>query len=93
MSVTLPEGWRTYRIAGRWKWQDATFALGEIVFMISLLPSVLENTPPSPWTSFPTSFMLCCFLAVHVSFRLWVTACLTLVTIGLWVALGVEGLS
>lgn len=66
------------------KWQDAVFAVGEIVFMVSLLPSVINHNTPAASTSLATSFMLCCFLTVHYSYKLWFTMALTLVTIGLW---------
>lgn len=77
----------------RWlpqKWQDLVFFIGEIVFLVGLLPSVIADNPPSPWTSFPTAFMLFCFMVVHASFKLWFTFSLTWITAALWVILGIQ---
>lgn len=68
-------------------WQDLIFGLGQLVFMAGLLPSVLGHQKPDPITSLLTAVMLCLFLMVYVSYRLWIAFSLTTMTIGLWVVL------
>lgn len=75
------------------KWQDAVFAMGEIVFMVSLIPSVLAHRAPAPVTCGATAAFLMTFLAVHISYRLWFTFCLTCVTITLWWILFLQSIS
>ena len=71
----------------RMKWQDAVFALGEIVFMIGLIPSLISEDKPSAITSVMTGVMLCGFLTVHASYKLWIAFTLCAVTAGLWFVL------
>lgn len=73
------------------KWQDKVFAAGEVVFLVSLFPTLFSADKPSPWTAFATSFMLYCFLLVHRSYKLWVTMTLAAITASIWFAIGVQG--
>lgn len=75
------------------KWQDLVFFVGEVVFLVGLVPSIINDNPPDPWTSFPTAFMLFTFMLVHASFKLWFTFSLTWITAMLWVVLGIQGLT
>jgi hypothetical protein len=72
------------------KWQDMVFALGEVVFLISLFPSLLGDQKPEPVTSFATAFMLYLFLLVHASYGLWVTFTFAIVTATIWLILGLQ---
>lgn len=69
------------------KWQDMVFSLGEIVFMISLFPSLLSNQKPAALTSLVTGLMLCGFLTVHASYKLWTAFYLCAATAILWFVL------
>jgi hypothetical protein len=69
------------------------FFIGEIVFLVGLVPSVVNDRPPDPLTSFPTAFMLFTFMVVHASFKLWFTFSLTWITAVLWVILGIQGIT
>lgn len=69
------------------KWQDAVFALGEIVFMAGLFPSLLSEQKPSALTSIVTGLMLCGFLTVHASYKLWTAFTLCAATACLWFVL------
>lgn len=69
------------------KWQDKVFSVGEIVFLTSLLPSLFSEQKPAALTSIVTALMLCVFLTVHASYKLWVAFALTTVTAGLWFVL------
>jgi hypothetical protein len=73
------------------KWQDKVFATGEIVFLVSLFPTLFSSDKPSPITAFATAFMLYCFLLVHRSYGLWVTFTLAAITASIWFAIGVQG--
>jgi len=68
-------------------WQDKVFAAGEIVFLVSLLPSVFGPDKPAALTSLATALMLCGFLFVHASYKLWMAFSLCCVTIALWFTL------
>lgn len=72
------------------KWQDKVFSVGEIVFLTGLVPSLLSSHKPAATTSFATAIMLYLFMAVHYSYKLWVTFTLTFVTASIWAALGFQ---
>lgn len=74
------------------KWQDRIFATGEVVFFISLYPTLIGPDKPSPLTSFATAFMLYLFLFVHASYKLWVTFTLAAITATTWMAIGIQSL-
>lgn len=74
----------------RMKWQDKVFALGEVVFLTGLIPSLLTNNKPAALTSFATAAMLYAFLFVHASYGLWVTFTLCIITATIWLALGLQ---
>lgn len=86
------EQFATWKILGKWKWQDAVFATGEIVFLVSTWPMVVGDEKAPPETAFPTTFMLYCFCLVHLSFKLWVTLSLTALTATLWLIIGLQQL-
>lgn len=79
--------WRTAKIFGR-PWQDVIFAIGEIVFLVTLIPLFFANTHIPFWTGMGTGFMLYTFVAAHVSYRNWMTVTLSAVTATIWVLLG-----
>lgn len=72
------------------KWQDKVFATGEVVFLISLFPTLFSANKPAAATAFATAFMLYCFLFVHASYGLWVTFALAAITASIWFAIGVQ---
>lgn len=69
------------------KWQDWVFALGEVVFLVGLLPSVLGPEKPAAITSIATGLMLLGFLTVHASYKLWMAFSLCALTASLWFVL------
>ncbi len=72
------------------KWQDVVFSIGEIVFLISLFPSLLSDQKPAALTSLATGLTLCAFLPVHASYKLWMAFGLTFVTAILWFILAAQ---
>lgn len=77
----------------RMKWQDQVLSVGQVVFMIGLLPSLTSAHKPDAATSFITAFMLACFLIVYGSFKLWVTFGATAILVLLWFVLGVQAVA
>lgn len=82
-----------YRLLARvaWmKWQDIVFSVGELVFMFGLIASLVSSDKPAVITSLTTGGMLVTYLAVHRSFKLWVTFTLTLITATMWFILAAQ---
>lgn len=75
------------------KWQDMVFSAGEVVFLVSLFPSLLSEQKPAFATSLATGLMLCTFLFVHASYKLWVAFGLTALTAILWFILAGQVIS
>lgn len=80
-------GWRTYKIYGR-PWQDLLFAIGEVVFLLTLVPLWLSNASVPLFTGLGTGFMLYAFMVAHISYRNWITVTLSFITATLWVLIG-----
>lgn len=79
--------WKTWKLAGR-PWQDLIFAIGEIVFLISLVPLLFTDTNVPAFTGIASAIMLYAFLAAHVSYSNWITVALTFVCATLWLLIG-----
>jgi hypothetical protein len=72
------------------RWQDGVFSIGQLVFLMGLMPSVLGSDKPAAFTSITTAVMLCAFLVVYASYRLWATFIFTAVTISVWFLLAAQ---
>lgn len=79
--------WRTKKFFGR-PWQDLIFAVGEIVFLITLVPLLFRDTNVPLLSGLGTAFMLYTFVLAHISYRNWITVSLTGVTATLWILIG-----
>lgn len=79
--------WRTAKICGR-PWQDLTFAVGEVVFLIALVPVLWAHTRIPVYTGLSTGFMLYLFCAVQFSYKNWITLTLSWITATIWIMLG-----
>ncbi len=51
-------------------WQDAVLMIGNIFFLIALVPSVLGENKPSKWTSLITATTLTTFAVVYFTLSL-----------------------
>lgn len=71
-------------------WQDAVLTVGSLVFMLALLPSVLGEDKPAPWTSLTTAATLYVFAGVDMTLGLTFTALTTVGTASLWATLLVQ---
>lgn len=79
--------WRTRRFFGR-PWQDLIFAVGEVVFLATLVPLLFRDSNVPLFTGLGTALMLYAFVAAHISYRNWITVFLSTVTATLWVLIG-----
>lgn len=79
--------WRTAKVFGR-PWQDLIFAVGEVVFLVALVPLLWTNTRVPLYTGLSTGIMLYLFGLCQLSYRNWITVALGLTTATIWVALG-----
>lgn len=80
-------GWRTAKVLGR-PWQDLTFAVGEIVFLVALVPLLFTDSHIPAYTGLSTGFMLLLFGICQLSYRNWITLVLGLTTAVIWILLG-----
>jgi hypothetical protein len=79
--------WRTTKVFGR-PWQDLLFSIGEVVFLLTLIPMWINHTDVPLFTGVGTAAMLYAFTAAHVSYRNWITVTLSFVTATLWLLIG-----
>lgn len=79
--------WRTWRVVGR-PWQDVVFAVGEVVFLVALVPLLWTRTQVPVYTGLSTGLMLYLFGLCQLSYRNWMTLVLGLTTATIWVLLG-----
>lgn len=67
-------------------WQDWVFAVGGVVFFVSLIPSFKSPDKPSILTSFPTAFFLTIFAFAYGSLGLKFAMTTTAIAaLGWWV--------
>jgi hypothetical protein len=85
--MNLTTSWRTRRFFGR-PWQDIIFAIGEIVFLTTLIPLLFVEANVPLFTGLGTAIMLYTFTLAHVSYSNWITVGLTTITATLWVLIG-----
>jgi hypothetical protein len=72
-------------------WQDYIIAVGNLIFAISLLPSILSQTDkPHLKTSLPTALVLFVFVVTLSTLRLWFSAVATAIAASLWLTLAVQ---
>lgn len=79
--------WRTRKFFGR-PWQDLVFAVGEIVFLVTLIPLLFKDTNIGAFTGLGTAFMLYTFMLAHISYKNWITVSLTWITATIWLLVG-----
>lgn len=86
-SASLLMDWRNHRVVGR-PWQDVIFAIGEVVFLFSLVPLLFVDAHVPLFTGLATGGMLYAFMLAHISYGNWITVMLSFVTATLWVLIG-----
>lgn len=55
-------------------WQDIVLSVGQLVFILALLPSFLSKDKPALMTSFITGTILCVFAFTFSTLSLWASA-------------------
>ncbi len=65
-------------------WQDFLFAVGSIVFIMALAPTVKSKNKPPLMTSAPTALILYSFSLAYLTLHLWFAAITTLGTALEW---------
>lgn len=73
--------------------QDYIFAVGGIVFLVSLIPSIRDKQKPALSTSLLTGGVLILFALTYASLRFWFAAITQSVTAVLWLVLAYQRLS
>ena len=56
------------------QWQEIVLTTGQLIFVFSLLPSILSKNKPALSTSFITSVILYIFALIYLSLAFYLTA-------------------
>lgn len=66
-------------------WQDVVFTVGQFIFLVSLLPTIMDAKAQVPRkTSVPTAAIMLAFTVTYVSLQLYFAAVLGLVIAAAW---------
>jgi hypothetical protein len=68
-------------------WQDWIFSLGQIIFLIALVPTLKGKSKPELLTSIVTSAILVIFALTYFSLGLWFSAASSVAMTIAWAAL------
>lgn len=71
-------------------WQDLVFAVGSIIFMVALIPSVRSRNKPALSSSLLTCGVLLAFVVCYATLGLTYSAVTTGGTAALWFTLAVQ---
>ena len=71
-------------------WHDVVFAVGGVVFGVSLVPTIVKRQAPALMTSVPTSALLVVYVATYLTMRFWFSAAVTGAIAVCWVTMAVQ---
>lgn len=71
-------------------WQDIVLSAGQIIFTVSLLPTVLGRDKPAFSTSLITGIVLTIFIFTQITLSLYFTAAGTTTTAALWLIIAYQ---
>jgi len=71
-------------------WQDWVFSLGQIIFLIALIPTLKGKDKPAFTTSVVTAIILVFFTATYLSLKLWFSAASSVAMTIAWGTLAVQ---
>jgi len=71
-------------------WQDIVLAIGQILFILALIPAVKHLHKPPLTTSIMNGVVLLVFAAIYISLSLWFAAVTTAITGGMWFTLALQ---
>ncbi len=67
-------------------WQDVVLLIGNVIYCIALIPSILGPHKPSKWTSLITALTLTAFTFTYISLSLtYATVAVGISTLGWWI--------
>ncbi len=67
-------------------WQDVVLLVGNAIFFIALIPSIVSEHKPSKWTSLITALVLTTFTFTYFSLNLtYSTFTVALATLAWWI--------
>lgn len=71
-------------------WQDIIFGIGQWIFVIALVPSVLGKDKPALASSVLTGTVLAIFAVTYMTLSLWAAGVSTLLVAGMWYTLAIQ---
>ena len=67
-------------------WQDAVLTVGNIIFFLALIPSIVSKDKPSKWTSLSTALALTAFSFTYFTLNLtYSTIAMAATSLAWWV--------
>jgi len=67
-------------------WQDLIFMLGNVVFFVALIPSIVSENKPSKWTSLSIAIVLSLYVITYYSLSyVYATVTGAISTLAWWV--------
>lgn len=71
-------------------WQDIVFSIGQWIFIVALIPSVLSKDKPALSSSLLTGTVLAVFAVTYLSLSLWFSGATTILVSGMWFTLAIQ---
>ncbi len=71
-------------------WQDWVFSLGQIIFLIALIPTLKGKSKPEISTSVVTSIILAVFALTYFSLGLWFSSLSSIAMTIAWATLAIQ---
>ena len=71
-------------------WQDIIFSIGQWVFIIALIPSVVSKDKPALSSSLMTGSVLAVFAFTYFTLSLWMSGASTILVAAIWFILAIQ---
>lgn len=71
-------------------WQDWVFTLGQVIFLIALIPTLKGKQKPELSTSIVTGIILLTFSFAYFTLELWFSAVMSIFMASAWFFLGFQ---
>jgi hypothetical protein len=72
------------------KWQDIVFTIGNIVFIVALVPSIMGKAKPALSTSLMTGTFMAIFALTYITLGLWFSSIATFCGAAAWLVLAAQ---
>ena len=72
------------------QWQDWVFTVGQIIFLIALIPTLKGKNKPEISTSAVTSLILAVFAFTYFSLKFWFSAASSIAMTIAWATLAIQ---